>query len=343
MPAPMRRGLLAAIISAVLLAGAAPGWGQGPRPVPPAPLDAPDLALPSLVPGPPPAAPLSLLPPLTNKDGTADPVPVLSNTSFIDSANCWNIVRLRFDAAYDINRPTRSEYILTATGPFTRGLPQLEKQIDYQDIDVYAEYVLLPQLSLFIEVPERFLNPVNNKDQCGPGDMTVGGKLLGIQTPSFTGTGEVMAILPTGNSRLGLGDSHVRLQGGLLGNWRPNNLLVVEGSIQAWVPLDDTRYGGEMILYGLGFSYANPSLEAFWITPVVEFTGWTCVRGAEQFVYSSSHFVKHPSEGDTIINGNFGVRGGIGPKVDLYLGMSRMLSGERWWTNLYRLELRWRY
>src|SRR5579859_2940246 len=61
------------------------------------PTASPPLTAPDTPPAAPCTLPPSLLPRLPDEDGTADPVPAVSNVSFIDPASPWNVVRLRLD------------------------------------------------------------------------------------------------------------------------------------------------------------------------------------------------------------------------------------------------------
>jgi hypothetical protein len=286
--------------------------------------------------------PLTLMVPPPDPEGPSDYVIVPTSVSFIDQANPWNVLRLRFDAAYDMNRPTRNEYFMTGSSPMEHGLPHPERRIDYQQASLYGEYAFLPQFSAFLEQPVRFLNPEINDNQTGPGDLRGGFKLLGLQTHEFTGTFQFAATAPFGRPGRGLGPGHPTLEADILGNWRPFDWLLIETSFGFWMPVDDSRLGGEMFIYGFGLSYPGRS-DDFWITPVLEFTGWTVVRGSEQVVYSSTSFFNQPTEGVTVVNGNFGVRAGFGCLGDVYLGYSRALTGEVWYKDLWRIELRWRY
>jgi hypothetical protein len=285
----------------------------------------------------------SLLPPLADVDGTSDPVPVPSNTSFLDSVSPWNAVRLRFDAAYEMNRPTRNEAFITGSGPRDRGLPIPERRIDYQELSVYAEYAFYPQFSMWLNVPERFLNPELNTNHNGPSDLSVGFKILGLYLPCFAASGEIIVTAPTGRAPLGLGTGHPNLQANILTNWRPYDQFIVEGSFGVWVGIDDSIYGGEMLIYGISLSYGDHPPDKFWWAPVLELDATTSIRGQEQVVYSPTSVLIKPSEGDTIVNCDLGVRAGYGCIGDVYVGYSRALTGEVWYKNLLRVEMRIRY
>jgi hypothetical protein len=327
-------GLLWAVAAALAI-GAPRAFGEEPEPEP---------ALTAPLPSPSPFAHLqTLLPPLHDVDGIADPVPAASNVSFIDPASPWNIVRLRFEAAYDSNRPTRAEYQIAASGKRQRGFPIPEGRIDYQDLSSYVECAILPQLSVFFEAPMRWVNPEFNPDQSGIGDLHTGFKLAGIQRPDFTGSFQLLASIPTGTPQQGLGTGYASIEPDLLFNWRATDEFIVEGMVGVWLPIDDSTYGSEIMRYGLGFSYVEQPFDDFWIAPVIEGTGWTAIRGHQQIVFSPTKAVKTSTVANTIVNVDLGVRAGLGDFADVYAGYSRPFTGDVWYKDLWRIELRWRY
>src|SRR4051812_46759703 len=105
---------------------------------------------------------LPVLTPSLRAQGTTGPTVTDSKVGYIDNAIPGNVLRFRYDAAYDFTRPTRGEFFYARTNPPGPGLPKSERSIDYQDASAYAEALLAPSLSGFFEVPVRFLNPEIN-------------------------------------------------------------------------------------------------------------------------------------------------------------------------------------
>jgi hypothetical protein len=350
MPARRLHLLCSVLAVAGTLAGAPLALAQSPTtPSPPTePSVPPGLSSPAgpglgLVPAPPrPGMPASLLVPLPDPDGTADPVPAVTNVSFIDPASPWNVVRLRYDSLFDSNRPTRAEYLITGSGPQYRGFKTPTPGIDMQEASLYVEYMLLPQFSVFIDAPWRSIDPRADPRYTGVGDISTGFKLLALQVPDFTSSFQLMVFAPTGKTQDGLGNGHITAQPGVLSNWRPLEHwpVIVEGQAGLWLPIDGSSFGGQMAFYGVGFSYGEKPCDQFWITPVVEFTGWTVLRGQEQVVYSPTNFFTAHAGSDSIVNGNLGVRAGFGERADVYVGYSRPFTGDVWWKELWRVELR---
>jgi hypothetical protein len=326
-----------------------PGGLRGEDGAPPVPYA---LTNPNLLVSPPPggnpggpAASMPLVLPLLSKPPawlpTGDP---WSNAGFIDPAQPWDVLRARFDAVYDINRPTRGQYILAPDGPGQKGLPLREQRVDYQEASLYAEHVFLPNLSAFVSMPYRWLDPQVNENHSGWGNSTAGVKVALVQTPDLTTTLQFRTYIPTGLARRGLGNGEAALEPGLLVNWQATPRLLVESQVLAYFPVNDTAsFGSEVIQYGVAVSYGDRPQDGFWAVPVAELVAWSLTRGKEEIVITPRRSLIVTSSGDTIANGFFGVRAGYGCRCDVYLGYGRALSGEVWYKNMLRLELRYHY
>jgi hypothetical protein len=255
----------------------------------------------------------------------------------------WNVVRTRFDAVWDINRPTRGQYVLAPEGPGQKhGFPIVEKKVDYQELSAYVEYSFLPNFSAFVDVPVRFINPQLNPDNTGFGNVQAGVKLMMLQSHDTTVSFQFRTYIPTGPSRRGLGNDEIGLEPGLLANWQALPSLLIEGEFLAYFPVDNTTFGSEVVQYGLAASYGERG-DGLWWAPVAELMGWSLVRGKEDVFINPKKFIVQNTAGDTIVNGFLGVRAGYGCLGDLYLGFGRALTGEIWYKNTVRVELRYRF
>jgi hypothetical protein len=300
------------------------------------------------LPVPDPAAPAATLPlvlPLPSPPPEwVPPGNPWSNTGFIDPAMPWDVVRTRLDAVYNINRPTRGQYLFAPDGPGQKGLPLPETRIDYQELSLYAEHAFLPNFSAFVSVPFRAVDPQVNQDHMGVGNMQAGVKVALVQCEDVTATLQFRTYIPTGLARLGLGNGAAGLEPGLLVNWQALPKVIVEGEVLAYFPVNDTRsFGSEVIQWGVGVSYGDRPAQGFWAVPVAEVMAWSLTRGKEEQVNSPRRVVTVTSSGDTIANGFVGVRAGYGCLGDVYIGYGRALSGQVWYKDMLRLEVRYRY
>jgi hypothetical protein len=87
--------------------------------------------------------------------------------------------------------------------------------------------------------------------------------------------------------------------------------------------------------------------QAFRVAPVAEVVGWSVLSGREL----SDNMMVVSASGNTIVNAKVGVRVGFGQatepgvlsKVDIYAGYGRALTGDVWYKDIWRVELRYRF
>jgi hypothetical protein len=224
--------------------------------------------------------------------------------------------------------------------PNARGLPRPETRVDYQDLSAYGEVLLTGQLSAFVEVPVRFLNPEQNANTTGVGDMNAGFKWAFLCSPDRVLSLQLRTYVPTGDSSRGLGANHVSLEPALLAFQRLSDRVTLEGELRDWVPISGTDFEGNVVRYGLGLSclaYEAPSLR---VSPVVEFVGWTALGGKETAAITPTLFEVRNATGSTVVNLKAGVRLGFGEHCDFYAGYGRALTGEVWYKDIARVEFR---
>jgi hypothetical protein len=301
---------------------------------------------------PPPeetAAPAPELPSLASGVQGGRGVAYSSNTTYIDSALIRSQFRLRFDAAYDDNRPDRAEFFYPKCGcfPGAPGPPLAEKRVDYQDITAYLEGALAPHFSLFIEAPYRFLNPEVNGNTNGFSDINVGGKVALISTPEQVLTFQFRTYIPTGDADRGLGTDHVSLEPAFLLWQQVTNRLYLEAELRDWIPIGGTPgWEGNVIRYGVGVSYwvigepqlpGRPVERKLGVAPILEFVGWTVLSGKE----FAPDIGTKDAAGDTIVNGKFGLRIDYGDHHSFAVSYGRALTGAVWYKDIIRVEYRY--
>src|SRR5262245_41316458 len=198
------------------------------------------------------------------QEGEQGPTPT-SAVSFIDSALPSQFFRLRYDSSYDNIFPNRSEFFYAGV---PHGPPRQERRVDSQDLSAYAEALLDRNISLFVELPMRFLNPEINNNTNGFSDMNAGFKYVLVGDEFFTGTFQLRLYAPTGAASRGLGTHHFTLEPALLANLRLTENLTAETELRYWIPLTGDDFAGDMVRYGLGLSYRVLDSEEVQISPV---------------------------------------------------------------------------
>lgn len=315
---------------------------------------------------PPSTVPPSTVPPSVTaptEEAAAPALPTLASGvqggrgiafgSYIDSALIRSQVRVRFDAAYNDNRPDRAEFFYAKCGcfkaagldPKAAGPPQPETNVDYQDISTYVELALASRFSVFVEGPVRFLNPEVNDNTAGFSDMNVGVKAALISSQDQVLTFQFRTYIPTGDSDRGLGTDHVSLEPSLLLWQQLSDKAYMEAELRDWIPIGGSNFAGNVLRYGVGFAYyilGEPQLpgqnvqQKLAVAPMVEFVGWTVLSGKE---FAPDIGVKDAA-GDTILNAKFGLRVNYGDSQSIAVSYGRALTGAVWYKDIIRVEYR---
>ncbi|MCI0380231.1 MAG: hypothetical protein L0215_21815 [Gemmataceae bacterium] len=258
----------------------------------------------------------------------------LSSVAFIDSALPRSMVRLRFDLDYHNLQPLRSEYLF---GVNSFSVP--ERRVDMQEYSTTVEYAFSPWMSVFMESPVRWVNPDTNANEHGVGDTNFGLKLTIYESGPLVGTLQVRGYWQTAR-HAALGTDHFSLEPALLGHFKINDVLTLEGQVKYWIPMGGGDFEGEILCYGLGLVYGQNSGNEIWLTPVVEVVGWSVLNGKTQIVTSPGTFVIEDASGQTIVNVFGGVRIGLGGNADIYAGYGRCVTSSAWFRDYARVELR---
>jgi hypothetical protein len=285
---------------------------------------------------------------------------------YVDFAVPMTQFRLRFDAAYDNNRPDRAEFFYSKCGcfrtlptnnsafdPRASGPPRLETRVDYQEVRPYLEVAFNNRFSTFIEAPVRFINPEQNANEVGFGNLLAGFKYALVACPDQYVTFQFTTSTPTADTDRGLGNELVGLEPGMLWYRQLTDRLAFHGELRDWIPIGGTDFQGNILRYGGAISYAAYSGCNFRVTPISELVGWSVLSGKELVVANpgvpngvGAVTSIQDANGDTIVNAKLGVRFGFGPSVgpanmsrnDLYIGYGRALTGEVWYKDVFRVE-----
>jgi hypothetical protein len=283
---------------------------------------------------------------------------LVGDGGYIDNPYVGTWFRLRYDDAFNDNRPDRAEFFYAkcgcfrpadphATGP-TNAFHEAARRVDFQDLSPYFEHRVTRCLSVFAELPLRLVDiqfPSTAQTNGGLADMNVGFKRALVIDPCRYLTFQFKVYIPTGNPFRGLGTNNVALEPGLLFLRQLSNRSYLQGELRQWVPIAGTDFAGNVIRYGLGYSFdvfrsfyndiPNPYVSrGLRVTSVTEVVGWTVFNG-KQFADNT----ESSAAGDTIVNLKLGARVSHGPR-SLYAGWGHALTGDRWYEDIFRLEYR---
>jgi hypothetical protein len=286
----------------------------------------------------------------------ADAGPTAGLGGYIDNAVPASMLRFRFDSAYRNNRPDRASFFYAKCGCFAtpaggsqldaHGPPLPETSVDYQALYSYLEFAIDPRLSVFVNAPVRFINPDQNANAHGWGDLSFGGKYAFVSDQTRVLSLQLQVIVPTGREELGLGSGVTWLEPGLLYQEQLCEAWQVFGQLKDQMYLTrPSDFTGNVLTYGLGTSYVVANGCWGYLAPVGEIVGWSVLSGKELDPARGAV----PAHGDTIVNGKIGLRIGFGAptagqpyqtRSDLYIGYGRALTGEVWYKDMFRIEYR---
>ena len=278
-----------------------------------------------------------------NGQGTTRPRVRNSNVGYIDTAVPGSNLRLRLDSVFNNVAPTRSEFFWAPGPPNGRGPAFPERSVDYQDYSATVEHLLFPATSVFIGVPVRALDPERNSNTVGFSDVNLGLKHAFIFRDDLVASFQLRAYAPTGDVHRGLGTGHANLEPGLLIFKPLGSGWVAEAELRDWIPLEKSEFSGNVLRYGFGVHYDGIGSDAFRVVPVAELVGWTALGGRVAVVPESGVPAVRDAIGDTIVNVKLGTRFKFGDRTDLFAGYGRPLTGDTWYDDTVRLELRWMY
>jgi hypothetical protein len=278
--------------------------------------------------------------------------PVVSNSTvgYVDSAIPGDQVRFRFETAYDNTAPSRGEFFYARSPNFPR--QRAESKVDYQEFSAYVEKALSEQVSVFGQVPYRFINPTVDQNANGFSDINFGVKWAFYRDDSTLFSFQLRGYAPTGNGDLGLGTSHFSLEPALLGFSQLTDQLRTEGEVRLLVPITSTPavagavsggssdFASTVLRLGVGLSYDVYQGEQFTVTPVAEAVTWVFLNGKKTLDTLNGTGVDVSAAGDTVVNLKFGARFKWNDVGDLYVGYGRSVTGERLYRDIYRVELR---
>ncbi len=189
----------------------------------------------------------------------------------------------------------------------------------------------------------RFIDPEINDNDAGFGDLDAGFKYALTYSQQFFTTFQLRTYVPTGNARDGLGTDHVTIEPALLGYSAITDRIRLEGEFRYWIPVDGTDFAGDTLRYGIGASYLLPLQGALRISPVAEVVGWTILGGKSSRAAAPDQFIIEDAQGATLVHAKLGVRASLGQRWNVYAGYGRPMTGDAWYDETFRLELRWLY
>lgn len=289
-----------------------------------------------------------------------------SMVGYIEDATIRTQLRIRFDDGWGVNSPDRAEFFYGKCGCYRdfAGSPLLDPDapgpgpgivagLGYRQLNVLGEYAVNERVSLFGELPIRWIEPKNFvpgtgsfDKQSGLSDITAGVKFSLLSDDTRDVTLLLRASLPSGDSRKGLGTDHASFEPALLYSHAVNEKVSVESQFGVWNPIGgsrgplptDGKFAGSVLYYGIGPSFDAVDTGRIRVTPVVEIVGWRVLNGFE------TKTLLTPAGGDAkgvnIVNLKVGARTSFNDSGSFYFGFGWHLTDAVWYDKLFRLEYR---
>ncbi len=259
----------------------------------------------------------------------------------IDPAQPFNNFRIRTVLANRMRLPDRAEYFWAKTGGI-KGPPKGESVINYQEARMRME-LGSKKLSTAFEIPIRAVDPVENLNHAGLGDMQLIVKTVLLDGKQWMLTQYFGTHFATGNAAAGLGTGHVSLEPGLLFRNELREHTWMHGELKFWFPLGaDPQHGGQVLKFATGFNQVwSETDHNAWI-PSIEFVAYSVLNG----IATDSAGILRPIDNDAIFYLTPGLHYVVDNKGDFGLfeigsAVSLAVSRERFSDSTWNLDMRW--
>ena len=292
-----------------------------------------------------------------------------SVVGYIDDSTIESKVRIRFDSATGTTVPDRAEFLYAKCGcyrdishsdpkydPSAPGpRPGVANGVDYRQLYLEGELAFDTRLSVFGQIPVRWLEPTSFVANAAPSFTNAtgisdvrGGIKLGLSDPAspYTLTGKVQLYLPTGDAAKGLGTHHTSVEPSMLFQGELTPTVMLESQVGVWLPIGGAaplpgttadHFAGRILYYGIGPSVTIYETNHLKVMPVVELVGWRVLAGNQTTAVGPSD-----ASGTNIVNIKFGARIGY-DAGSFYVGVGKALTDAKWYDNILRFEYRYAF
>jgi hypothetical protein len=287
-----------------------------------------------------------------------------SMVGYIGDATIGPQIRVRFDAGFELNAPDRAEVFYGKCGCY-RDLPVnhlafdpeasgpgpgIAEELEYQQLYVLGEFAMNGRVSLYGELPVRWVQPQSFVagtgsfgNQSGLSDLRAGLKVALAATDDQYVTVQLQTDAPSGESEKGLGTDHWTVAPALLYFQRLGERVAVESQFGSahpiggspGIPASNTEgFAGSYLMYGIGASVELAPGANVGFAPVVELVGWHVLSGFQTIDFDEA-------DGTNIVNLKIGARLSAGDHGSFYVGYGRALTDAFWYHDIVRVEYRW--
>lgn len=261
---------------------------------------------------------------------------------FVEASQPFTHFGLRLDNVYNWERPDRAEYLWAKIGG--RGPPLVDSGLDFQQVRFTLE-AGTRVFSAITSLPLNILDPDQNNNTAGLGDMSVATKTVFINGNYWQFSQITRTYFNTGLARRGLGNGHISMEPGLLIRNRVSDRTYWHNELKFWFPLGgDPVHSGEVFIWGTGLTTILYETDTVAFMPSFELHGWSVLDGQETL--PDGQVLDIDPEG--IFNIAPGMRfaydnGGDLGLLEIGVASDIGVSGNRFYGNLLRVDFRWSY
>jgi hypothetical protein len=292
-----------------------------------------------------------------------------SMVGYIEDATIGSQIRFRFDTAFHNHVPDRTEFFYAKCGCY-RDLvnvpalfdpeapgpgPGVVTDMNFQQMYIQAEYAGGGRVSVFAEMPIRWIKPQAFADansfpnQSGFGDLQGGVKIGLAPSDTQSVTLQIRGYLPTGDAEKGLGTHHQSIEPSLLLNNVVGDRVTIGSEVGWWHPFGGSlklpnaqgdKFAGDVIFYGVGPAvevYRSSNLR---LGPVIELVGWRVLSGSQTIAPGTE---LDDASGTNIVNLKIGGRVVVEERHSVYAGWGKALTDADWYDSIFRFEYRYSF
>jgi hypothetical protein len=265
-------------------------------------------------------------------------------SQFLEWARPQSLIRLHFNAAFDLEHPDRATYFWSKqaiTSAHQSANNPREVSVDFRDFSFYMETASSKKASAFVEVPLRQLEPDLKPNHDGMGDMSIGTKMVFCDKNDFLATFQFKSYLPTGASQHGNGTGHMSLEPGFLTTWNFWPRTYLQNEVELWIPIGgDSRLEGQVLKIGGSLNYLlweNDCCHKALI-PSFEVISWVPLSGE---FFSIVDQTNHSGDNVGIFNMGAGLRYVQSEHCEWGIGANFNISDAQWYDSYYQIQFRW--
>jgi hypothetical protein len=294
-----------------------------------------------------------------------------SMVGYIEDPVVGSKVRVRFESGRHDPTPDRAEFFYAKCGcyqdlapahpaydPSAPGpRPGAASDINFQQLYILGEVAASDRLSVFAELPFRWLQPqsfipgtgAGFDNQAGLSDIRAGARFGLSAKPGQALTAQVKVLFPSGDPAKGLGTDHWSIEPAFLVYQELSRAVAIEGQFAALAPFggsngiptsSDKKFAGTVLSYGVGPSVAVYQSAKVRVAPVVELVGWHVIDGFETSTNAD------PAAEANTFNIKYGGRISWKGAADsatggsFYVGFGHALTDAKWYDDILRVEYR---